>query len=237
MEKLNVPRPARFSDPFSDFEEEELKAILRKDDADLTGTDFQSVFQASLPAGEYRECLYFAPVFLRLLRVKVERNEGSGIVDALDDFLWWYEHYHAQLENGGCLPVIQESLKEILFFALEQFRPAREEDAFPGNHTIVETLVGKLINRDSFLFLKTALDETYSGKMTFEKSAWLVDICGFSRSVCNDDWRAPSSSLFSARQRRAAVETVLTHIMHEERHLNDSFWIRFFTEIITDPWR
>ena len=55
-------RPTKLSDPGSDFSREELEAIIHKTDVDLTDTDLVCIFQSFLPAGEYRESVYFLPL-------------------------------------------------------------------------------------------------------------------------------------------------------------------------------
>ena len=57
-------RPAKLSDPCSDFSQEELKAIISKCDADLTETDLICISQSLLPAGNYNESVYFLPIAL-----------------------------------------------------------------------------------------------------------------------------------------------------------------------------
>ena len=70
-------RPTKLSDPGSDFSQEELEAIIHKADADLTDTDLICIFQNFLPAGEYRESVYFLPLALHHI-VEYGNNRGKN---------------------------------------------------------------------------------------------------------------------------------------------------------------
>lgn len=235
MEKFNVVRPDKLSDPFFDFNKDELEAIIKKNDDALTGTDFQYIFQTNLPAGEYQECLYFVPVFLNFLSTKVKNHDGSSIVDALDDFLWWYEHYNTTLEKNGYISIIQESLNDIFRSMIEEFYLIHKKDGriFPGNNCIMESFVKKIINNNLFFFLKITLDDIYSKKLSYSEAAWLVDICIYSHETYNADWRVSSFSLFDRKQKKDAIEMIFLHIINTKDDFPKNFWIQRFIEIIS----
>ena len=90
------PRPKAFSNPDKDFTPEELSAILRKHDADLTDTDFLCIFQSPVCAGTYRECFYFVPVILKRLQA---RSPDDDIASMTDYFLNWVDCFAEQLKH------------------------------------------------------------------------------------------------------------------------------------------
>ncbi len=88
-------RPTRLSDPGSDFSQEELKAIIHKTDADLTDTDLICIFQSFLPAGEYRESVYFLPLALK----HICDADDDGASTLCDNLLRWIGEQKTNLEQ------------------------------------------------------------------------------------------------------------------------------------------
>ena len=79
------PRPLRLSDPGGDFAPEELDAILRKPDAELTDTDLICIFQGALPAGDYPESVYFLPLALK----RIGNEDGDGTPTLCENLIRW----------------------------------------------------------------------------------------------------------------------------------------------------
>jgi hypothetical protein len=89
------PRPAKFSDPGSDFSDEELVNLIGKNDADLIETDLMCIFQGALPAGVYHEVMYFLPIALQ----HIAENKES---DTANELLRWMSYYREDLQADGC---------------------------------------------------------------------------------------------------------------------------------------
>jgi len=90
-------RPAKLSDPGSDFSQEELTDIISKSDADLTDTDLICIFQSFLPAGDYCESIYFLPIALERIR----NDDEDGAVTICDNLLRWIGQQKVNLEADG----------------------------------------------------------------------------------------------------------------------------------------
>ena len=58
---MKYPKPKQLSDPFSDWQgcEDQLRAILQKDDVELNADDFNVIYYSCLPAANYEEGAYY----------------------------------------------------------------------------------------------------------------------------------------------------------------------------------
>ena len=159
------PRPARLSDPMDDFSPDELAAIICKKDAELTETDLICIFQGALPAGEYRESVYFLPLALKHI------VENSGEATLCENLLRWIGIQRADLQRD-------ELYDELLDFFESLFAELTSRFVLKGDYpqdcdmaeTIIETLNTPDFNGTGDRWL-----EKYPGNAeTYEQAAWLI---------------------------------------------------------------
>jgi hypothetical protein len=60
-------RPTKLTDPLQEYGEHLLCGIINKDDCELTGVDYNVLFNTNLPCDRFEEILYFLPASLSYL--------------------------------------------------------------------------------------------------------------------------------------------------------------------------
>ena len=173
-------RPAKLSDPGSDFSQEELKAIISKSDADLTDTDLICIFQSYLPAGEYCESIYFLPIALE----RICNDDGDGAVTICDNLLRWIGQQKEKLEVDGIYD-------ELLLFFDHTFAELTSSfilaGDYPENCNRAISIIEALNTISPAMALGDQLLQKHLGKLvTYEQAAWLVFFLEHQLYVCHN---------------------------------------------------
>ncbi len=172
------PRPAKLSDPGGDFEPEELEAIIRKTDAELTDTDLRCIFQSYLPAGEYHECIPFLPLTLK----RIVREDGDA--DLCSDVLVWIWQNADELKKDE---LYDELLKLFEDFFAEQTGAFIPGNDAPANCGMVDSLIHELNDIRHFDRLGDEFMRKYWIPVeTYAQAAWLLYMLEENRY--NDKW-------------------------------------------------
>ena len=161
-------RPAKLSDPGSDFSQEELTDIIGKSDADLTDTDLICIFQSYLPAGEYCESIYFLPIALE----RICNVDGDGPVTICDNLLRWIGQQKENLEGDGIY-------SELLSFFECMFTELTSTFTLAGNYPENCNRAISIFEALNAISPSTALGDQLLQKHlgnleTYEQAAWLV---------------------------------------------------------------
>ena len=161
-------RPAKLSDPGSDFSQEERMAIISKSDADLTDTDLICIFQSYLPAGEYCESIYFLPIALE----RICNDDGDGAVTICDNLLRWIGQQKEKLEADGIYD-------ELLSFFDHTFAELTSTFILAGNYpencNRAISIFEALNAISPAMALGDQLLQRHLGKLeTYEQAAWQV---------------------------------------------------------------
>jgi hypothetical protein len=212
-------RPKKLSDPGSDFSQEELDAIIRKVDADLTDTDLTCIFQSFLPAGEYWESVYFLPLALK----HICDTDHDGAPTLCENLLIWIGKQKENLEKD-------ELYDRLLVFFERLFAELTStftlHDNYPKNcnrtSSIFDTLNSCSLGSGDLLFRR------YLGNTeNYEQAAWLVFFLkwhlygshrnsAFLKDVAND------KTLL-----KKAYDLIVAKALNDEKLL--SFWDEYLT--------
>ena len=162
------PRPARLSDPGGDFSPEELEAIIRKKDADLTATDLICIFQGALPAGDYPESIYFLPLALR----RIGNEDGDSTPTLCEYLLRWIGIQKDRLEADRLYD-------KLLIFFEERFAELVSTFVLSGDHPehvgLAETIFESLNESPVYHNQGDMLLKNYLGSAeNYEQAAWLI---------------------------------------------------------------
>lgn len=159
------PRPTKLSDPGSDFSQEEL-TIIHKADADLADTDLICIFQGFLPAGEYRESIYFLPLTLK----HICDTDGDGASTLCENLLKWISEQKENLEKDDLYDRLLAFFESLFAELTSAFRL---HDDYPENcnraTTIFDTLNSCSSGRGDLLLRKHV-----ENVENYEQAAWLV---------------------------------------------------------------
>lgn len=162
------PRPGKLSDPGGDFSPDELEAIIRKKDADLTDTDLICIFQGALPAGDYPESIYFLPLALR----RIGNEDGDSTPTLCEYLLRWIGNQKDRLEADRLYD-------KLLIFFEERF--AELVSAFilqgdsPEHFDLAWTIFKALNESPVYHSLGDMLLKKYLGSAeNYEQAAWLI---------------------------------------------------------------
>ena len=215
--RSNYPRPSKLSDPGGDFSPEELEAILRKPNADLTEVDLMAIFQGALPAGEYRESVHFLPCALdHILR-------GNEETTLCGDLFRWIQGERDNLRRDA---LFDELLKcfEAFFAELVSRFLLNEAGDSPLGGDMARTLIESANSPDLGRLGDAWLEKYLGNAETYEQAAWLV--------VFLEDhlWRILRGSAYLQRVaedkalQRKAYEVILP------RALGDETLLRFWSE-------
>ena len=162
------PRPSRLSDPGGDFAPEELDAILRKTDAELTDTDLICIFQGALPAGDYPESVYFLPAALK----RIGNEDGDGTPTLCENLIRWIGFQKDRFE--------EDRLHDLLMtFFEDRFAELVSTFVLQGDHPehsgLAETIFEALNEVDIDRRRGDMLLKKYLGRTeTYEQAAWLI---------------------------------------------------------------
>lgn len=115
---LKVPhaRPKSLSDPFDDHGVEHTQALLAKPDNQLEWGDYQCVLGPFLPAGTYRESVYFLPLAFEYI---VSHKDDA--LDLVTSIVWFISEYAYNLEQDGLLTASRDRMVQCLECWTEHF--------------------------------------------------------------------------------------------------------------------
>lgn len=212
-------RPTKLSDPGSDFSQEELEAIIHKADADLTDTDLICIFQNFLPAGEYRESVYFLP--LALHHICAADDDGASTL--CENLLKWIGEQKATLEKD-------ELYDRLLVFFESLFADFTSaftlQEGYPENCNRATSIFDSL-NTFSQRYGDLLLRKYIGCVENYEQAAWLVffleeSLYGLHRNSAFLQDVANDKTLL-----QKAYDIVVAKAMNDDKLL--SFWDKCLT--------
>lgn len=107
--RIPYPRPTKLSDPWSDFSDSLLEALLATDDDEMTDYQFRQLFDTIMPAGHYEEISYFLPMAFTYLADPL--HESHDLIELLAGFTAAYRN---KLQADGLLHIIHDCFQECL---------------------------------------------------------------------------------------------------------------------------
>ncbi len=190
MFETPFPHPQQLSDPFGDFytesEQHKLRVIVDKAPGDLDWSDFRTVFQYGMPAGDFRECAFYLPwAFAHLHDLRDDHLEY------LSDMIRWTSLHAEELANANrTSDRVREALQSCLerwTAAFEVFhfdRPACQEKGwglqyqdFVSNSNVVCTLIDELCREKAFADVAVTFTESLaSTRGAAIRSAWYLEL-------------------------------------------------------------
>ncbi len=137
---MKYRKPARLSDPMSDFSQEELNAILSKDDSELGWADFDRIFQGKLPAGTYEEVRYYIPPVCAYIE-----NQRDAC-NFFEHFSIWIKDHYARLKEDGLIAPVVSAFHALFRKAISLSSPACNGDhaVYPSACAEVESVLEPL---------------------------------------------------------------------------------------------
>lgn len=102
-------RPQQLSDPFHDYDGY-ASDMLNKSDAQLECSDFYNILNGYMPAGIYKESVYFLPLALEFMAV----NPLSAL-DCEEDIIAWIAKNMEQLRNDSLEGPAKDGLTACLY--------------------------------------------------------------------------------------------------------------------------
>ena len=126
MMKTPYEKPKRFSDPHSDFSQEEIDQALNCSEQDIGYYELSRIFQEFLPIGTYEECAYYIPHALDFMKTNIEER-----ADIVGDFICWCCANKEELERDLLLDEILNHIEAVFKEAVDSCTFVRNIDGFP----------------------------------------------------------------------------------------------------------
>jgi hypothetical protein len=233
------PRPAKLSDPFSDFNAAGLKRLLKVPDDEMRWYDLQKILGPFLPAGTYDESVYFLP---RALDHLVAHEENA--LDLVTAVFWFCSQYAEKLSSDGYLDDVRTWIQVCFSFWTREFRVMhfdadacakkgwnrRHFDCVRNSEVVCEGL-GDLVrferHRDIALrvveSLAAALDQSLA-------AAWFLELARSGTDVYylpNDP--ALKAMLSDRNLLKSAAATVRDHCIKDEQ--SPTYWGDTFSKL------
>lgn len=215
------PRPVKLSDPGSDFSPEELEAIIRKRDADLTDTDLICIFQGVLPAGKYDEAVYFLPLALE----RICGSDDDGATTLCENLLQWVGEQKSSLEADALHDRLLTFFDDLFAELVSEFTL---DGDYPKNGDRATTIVEALNSVPGFDKRGDRLLQThFGGAKNYEQSAWLIyfwadRLWGRQRNSGYLQTLADDQALL-----QKAYDAIIAEVTENEKLL--TFWDRILT--------
>lgn len=153
------------SDPYKDFTNEELDAILLKNDSELDYKDFMMIFQSHCPAGTYTECVYFLPNALNYIITNRLNN-----VDVCHHVLYWISKNKLSLLADN---LYEKPLDELCAFFCQKISVFEIHKCYPANIGIVNAMLLAWNNLDNYNLLgDKLLEKTLCPFSTYHQASW-----------------------------------------------------------------
>ena len=105
--RLRHKRPKSLSDPFHDHTEEHARKLLSKPDSQLVWSDYQCLLGPFLPAGTYRESVYFLPLAFEHIA-----SHDDDALDLITSIIWFVSEYADELKQDGILDASRDRIAE-----------------------------------------------------------------------------------------------------------------------------
>ena len=216
---MKYRKPARLSDPMSDFSQEELNAILSKNDSELGWADYDRIFQGKLPAGTYEEVRYYIPLVCDYIE---NRRDAC---DFLEHFSVWLADHHERLKEDGLLAPVVSAFHALFRKATSSFSPECNGDhaIYPSACDSVESVLEALFRLSPVCraFNPDALFAELKEDMSFVHAEWIVCI-STEMSSLSPEW---IRSVISASDYQKALDAINDNI---ELVLNDKLLYEFW---------
>ena len=178
------PRPTSLSDPFDDFTSKAVEGLLSISDVDLTDWDLQQIIGPYVPAGNYREAVYFLPMaFSRLER------SGDQATALMPSITWFISEYCEELNKDGLLEACEERVELFLqkwssdFVVIHYDKAACSAKKWQINYfdevAFSDTIIETILNSQSSVSLKNITHrfvETLANSLSFVQAAWFIEI-------------------------------------------------------------
>ena len=173
MYKINIPydRPEKLSNPFRDFEEDELNKILNKADAELGWKELSCIFQGYLPAGKYEECAYFIPCALEFIS---QNKQGASL---LDNLLIWIHENVENLKKDKLFINILDCFEAIFSNLISNYILDENRDGmkYPRGGDVILSIISGLNNNKCFNMKGDVLLQKYFKQIKkYEDAAWML---------------------------------------------------------------
>ena len=214
------PRPSRLSDPGGDFSLDELDAILRKPDAELTDTDLICIFQGALPAGDYPESVYFLPLALK----RIGDEDGDVTPTLCENLIRWIGIQKDRLEadrlHDPLMMFFEERFAELVSTFVLQ-------DDHPEHSGLAETIFQMLNEVDIDRGRGDMLLKQYLGGVeTYEQASWLIFFVEYQLYGFHRDSEYLRGAAADKLLLRNAYDLILPRAIGDEKLLR--FWDRLF---------
>lgn len=108
--QIKYPRPQKLSDPYHDFLEDHLTAILATPDSELSWANYKNLFGPYMPAGTYSESIYFLPLVFKFI-MNMKDNDGIDLFEAV---VWFISDNVENLRHDGLLEGVRDCVRECL---------------------------------------------------------------------------------------------------------------------------
>ncbi|MEA4863519.1 MAG: hypothetical protein AB7F40_00325 [Victivallaceae bacterium] len=232
-------RPNRLSDPYNEYNAEELSEIINMPDENLTGKHLSMLFHGALAAGNYQESCYFLPYALKY--VKAQKKDSC---DALYYILYWTREMYIFLVEDGVWIELNKQLYSLFRFFTRKFLLIGNSPMTPKNDNYVDIYLDEL-NHFKYLpieitemqsrnievinkFADAYLRQRFSTPDGYDDWAWLI-------FLINGKLRGPglSSAYYSDYLQQwvnskswhnNALPLIIEYIIKHPEH--ESFWTR-----------
>lgn len=189
---MKYPKPKHLSDPFRDWQgcEDQLLAILQKEDADLNRDDFGVIYFSCLPAANYEEGAYYIEKCTNYIAT------GRDVRDSRlpDGFLRWMVTFQEQLVADGLFDQAKALVVDSLWHLLDQFElyDLTEEECAkhgmdfaysvgPYNHQTVHDFFDEMTNFDEFDAELNGIVRKLTTSYETAHIRWYIDIAAHTR--------------------------------------------------------
>ena len=115
--KVKYRRPEKLSDPHGDFTRDLLQAILDTPDSQMGVRQYINLFGPHLPAGTYKESIYFLPQAFRYLLL--HERDAFELVTAIIGFVSINTKF---LAEDGILETVRDCMRECFSYWVREFQ-------------------------------------------------------------------------------------------------------------------
>jgi hypothetical protein len=241
--RVKHPRPRKLSNPYDDFTPEMLRNLLSVQDHKLQFNHYRDLLGPHLPAGTYRESVYFLPGAFRYLI-----SHDADALELITPIIGFTSQNKNALEKDGILEIVRSCIRECFDQWSKQFRVIHfDKDAsrkngwginyldIVENSEAVSEAIIDLVRFEQHLDIAEEFVRQLANNQTDPiKAAWFIE---YSRRQYAPARRPPENKsikqLINDKERlRAAAQLARQHIVAQTT--SPTYWRDTFKKLRLD---
>lgn len=238
--KLKQKRPRSLDDPYGEYPEEVLRALLATPDSNYSWRDYRTLLGPHLHVGTYQESVYFLPLAYDHLW-----DNDEDALDLCDSVGWFISEYNDELANDKLLEACRSRVRELLWKWVSRFKVDHYDrnackakgwvldydDIVPLRATLCE-FSGRLLEFGTHEDLVIGFFERLGGSLgSVDQAAWFLELWRAQGDVYHPPSHERITALLNnADHLRAAVYTLQDSELVTQSE-SPTYWVNMFASL------